>query len=311
MPAWERTNLNEENQRRIFVRTPETDEVMRRIGRNVVNFQMVEAILKHLNAHASLHGPASQLATRMEEQRAAEHKKTMGELVGRMMSKVLQPQQEHETPDEIDEPWFGFRFTVETDAQFIDQHDKEMRSLVDARNELIHHFLPRWYSAVDGDFEAALAYLDAQRDETFHVMDRLRGWVRATDEGRKQVVEFWASPEGQRQMRLSHLQGSRLVAMLGEIALRTARDDGWAYLTTAMNLIKREAPQELDDLQKRYGHRNLKGILLAAEFFDVVDEPLAGGGTRTVYRINDRYELTLTSDAEPETKPELPSPASS
>lgn len=311
MPAWERTNLNEENQRRSFVRTPETDEVMRRIGRNVVNFQMVEAMLKHLNAHASLHGPASQLATRMEDQRAAEHKKTMGELVGRMMSKVLQPQQEHETPDEIDEPWFGFRFTVETDAQFIDQHDKEMRSLVDARKELIHHFLPRWYSAVDGDFEAALAYLEDQMNETIRVMDRLRGWVRATDEGRKQVAEFWASPEGQRQMTLSFLQGSRLVAMLGELALRTARTDGWALLSSSGNIIKREAPAELDDLQKRHGHRNLKGILLAAEYFDVVDEPLATGGTRTVYRINDRYKLTLTPDAKPEAKPALSSPASS
>lgn len=299
--------MNEENQPRSFVRTPETDEVMRRIGRNVVNFQMVEAMLKHLNAHASLHGPASQLAIRMEKHRAAEHKKTMGELVGRMMSKVLQPQHEHETPDEIDEPWFGFRFTVETDAQFIDQHDKEMRSLVDARNELIHHFLPRWYSAVDGDSEAALAYLEDQMHETFRVMDRLRGWVRATDEGRKQVAEFWASPEGQRQMELSFLQGSRLVAMLGEVALRTARTDGWALLSTAGHIIKREAPDELNDLLKRYGQRNLKGILVAAEFFDAKDEPLAGGGTRTIYRINDRYELTLTPDSEPEAKPELPS----
>ncbi|MEO8186419.1 MAG: hypothetical protein ABI580_03540 [Burkholderiaceae bacterium] len=303
--------MNEENQPRNFVRTPATDEVMRRIGRNVVNFQLVETMLKHLNVHSSLHGPASQLATRMDEQRAAVDKKTMGELAGMMMSKVLQPQQERETPDEIDEPWFGFRFTVETDAQFIDQHDKEMRSLVDARNELIHHFLPRWYSAVDGDSEAALAYLEDQMHETFRVMDRLRGWVRATDEGRKQVAEFWTSPEGQRQMTLSFLQGSSLVAMLGEIALRAARADGWAYLTTALNLIKREAPDELDALQKRYGHRNLKGVLLAAEFFDVLDEPLAGGSTRTLYRINDRYELKLTPDTEPETRSGLALPASS
>lgn len=186
-----------------------------------------------------------------------------------------------------------------------------MRSLVDARNELVHHFLPRWYTAVEGDSEAALAYLDAQMHKTFHMMDRLKGWVRTMYESSKQSAEFWAFPEGKHQIILSLLQGSSLVAMLGEIALRAARGDGWAYLTTAMNLIKREVPQELDDLQKRYGHQNLKGILVAAEFFDVEDEPLAGGGTRTVYRINDRYELTLTPDAEPEAKPELPSPSRS
>lgn len=75
-----------------------------------------------------------------------------------MMAKVLLLPQDHETPAEIDEPWFGFRFTVETDAQFIGQLDKDMRSLVAARTDLTHHSLPRWYLAVDGDFEAAFAY---------------------------------------------------------------------------------------------------------------------------------------------------------
>jgi len=276
--------------------------VLRRIGRNVVNFQMVEAMLKHLNANASVHGPASQLADRMEANRTAVHRTTMGELAGKMVTHVLQAPPEHQTPNEISEPWFGFRFTVETDAQFTDQHDQEMRAPVDARNDLIHHFLPRWYSAVDGDAEAALAYLDAQRDETFLMLDRLRGWVKALDEGRQQVAAFWASPEGMRQMELGFLQSSHLVAMLGEIALKTARPDGWAYLTTALHLIRREAPDELDDLQKRYGHQNLKGLLLAAEYFDVVDEALTNGGIRTVFRINDRYTLQLGEDVASEPK---------
>jgi hypothetical protein len=46
-------------------------------------------------------------------------------------------------------------------------------------------------------------------------------------------------------VELAFLQGSRLVAMLGEIAMRTARSDGWALLSTAGQLIKREAPAEL------------------------------------------------------------------
>jgi len=144
-------------------------------------------MLKHLNANASVHGPASQLEERMEAQKTAMHRKTMGELAGKMVTHVLQAPPEHQTPDEITEPWIGFHFTVETDTQFIDQHDQEMRALVDARNDLIHHFLPRWHSAVDGDTETALAYLDAQRDETFRMMDRLKGWVKALDEGRRQT----------------------------------------------------------------------------------------------------------------------------
>jgi hypothetical protein len=257
-------------------------------------------MLKHLNATASVHGPASELAERMEAQRNAVHRKAMGELAGRMVTHVLQAPPEHQTPDEISEPWIGYHFTLETDVQFIDQHDQEMRALVDARNDLIHNFLPRWNSAVDGDAEAALAYLDAQRDETFRMLDKLRGWVTGMDECRLQLAAILSSPEGERQLVLGFLQSSRLVAMLGEIALKTARPDGWAYLTTALNLIRREAPDELADLQKRHGHQNLKGVLLAAEYFDVMDEALPNGGSRTVYRINDRYTLQIGQGDAPE-----------
>lgn len=285
--------MSNESPPRGLERTPERDEVLRRIGRNVMNFQMVEAMLKHLNATASVHGTASQLAERVDAQRDAVHRKTMGELAGRMVTHVLQAPPEHQEPDEVTEPWVGFRFTVQADAQFVDQHDQEMRALVNARNNLIHHFLARWNSAADGDTEKALAYLDAQRDETFRMLDRLRGWVAAMDEGRKQLAAFMASPESVRQMELGFLQSSRLVAMLGEIALKAARSDGWTLLSTAGNLIKRNAPTELEDLQKRYGHQNLKGILLAAEYFDVMEEALPNGSSRTIYRINDRYTLQI------------------
>ena len=284
--------MSDEDAQRAHVRTPESDEVLRRIGRNVVIFQQVEHLLKFLNAHSEAFGPASQLSVRVEERVAAVHKNTMGELAGKLVSGVLQPQPEHESPQEMDEVWFGFRFSIGADAAFVDRHDQEMRALVDARNDLIHHFLPRWQSAVNGDSDGALAYLDAQRADALRMMERLQGWAHSLEAGRKQLAAFWASPEGERQMELAFLQGSRLVAMLGEIAMRTARPDGWALLSTAGHLIKREAPAELDDLRKRFGYANLKGVLLASELFDVTEEPTPGG-TRTIYRIAERYELLL------------------
>ncbi len=52
-------------------------------------------------------------------------------------------------------------------------------------------------------------------------------------------------------------------------------------------------PTELTDLHERFGVRNLKGVLLAVEYFEVLEEALSNGGTRTLYRISDRYELKL------------------
>lgn len=72
--------------------------------------------------------------------------------------------------------------------------------------------------------------------------------------------------------------------MLGEIAKRTARADGWAFLSAAANLILREAPDELVDLQERFGLKSLKAVLQATGLFDVAEEALPNGGVRTIYR---------------------------
>lgn len=288
--------MNEEATSRAQVRTPEVDEVLRRIGRNVVNFQQVEYLLKYLNTHTGVSAPASQLAARWKRHAETVHKKTMGDLAGKLVDNVLAPRTEDEFPGEIDEIWMGFRFSIETDAEFVDRHDKEMRALVDARNDLIHHFLPQLDLARAGDTDSVLAYLDAQRDETVRMIERLRGWARSLDAMKKEFAEFCTSDEGQRQFDLAFLRSSRLVVMLGEIASQTPRPDGWTLLSTAGHLIKRHAPSELHDLPRRLGHPTLKRVLLAAELFDVAEEPTPGGGTRSIYRINERYELHKRRD---------------
>ena len=82
--------------------------------------------------------------------------------------------------------------------------------------------------------------------------------------------------------------------MLGQIALQTPRKDGWMLLSTAGQLIKRDAPAELEDLYERFGYSSLKSVLQATELFDIREEPTPGGGQRTVYRINEQYELHVT-----------------
>lgn len=289
--------MTDEAQPRMHVRNPETDEVLRQVGRNVVNFQQIELLLKYLNANARWRAPASQLSTHLQKQTELINRKTMGDLAGRLFDNVLLPATEDEDDDEesehITEAWLGFHFHLETDAEFVDRHDKEMRALVDARNDLIHHFLPRWHAAVGGDTQNALGYLDSQNVQTLSMLERLQGWTRTLDSGKQQHFEFLTSDEGQRQLELAFLRSTRLVLMLGQLAFRTPREDGWISLSTAGSLIKQTAPRELEDLEARLGCSSLKSVLLATELFDVKDEPTRNGGRATVYRINDKFELQL------------------
>jgi hypothetical protein len=283
--------VSEEVERPAPGRTPATDEVLRRVGRNLVIFQQVEHALKFLTTHARFHAPASQFAERFARHAESIGKKSMGDLAGKLTGTVLTQDERDATPDAIDEAWFGFRFTIETDAESVARHEAELKELVDRRNELVHHFLPRWQAAVGGDAETALAWLDAQREVAIGMLDRLQGWARTVETARKEHAAFLASEEGARQMDLLFLRSSRLVVMLGQIAMATPRPDGWTVLQTAGNLIRRDGPAELLDLRTRFRHATLKAVLLATELFDVVEEATPGGGTRTIYRINERWKL--------------------
>lgn len=276
-------------------RTPATDELLRRVGRNLVVFQQVEHALKILTTHARFRAPASEFAERFGKHAQSIRKQSMGTLAGQLTEAILLQDESDATPQEIDEAWFGFGFRIETDAESVARHEAELKELVDRRNELVHHFLPRWQAAVNGDAEAALDWLDAQREAAVGILDRLQGWARTLETAVKEHAAFLTSDEGQRQMELLFLRSSHLVIMLGQAAMATPRADGWTLLASAGHLIKRTAPEELKKLGERFGYPTLKAVLLATELFDLAEEQTPGGGSRTIYRINERWRLESPS----------------
>ena len=277
-------------------RTPDVDEVLRRIGRNLLLFQQIEHLLKHLMSNARLEGTIASAPANLKERRAKLHKQTLGQLVGQFTDDVLADAGERDAPESLSEAWFSFGFTIQTDSAFVEQHTAEMKAVVDARNDLIHHFLPRWSPASEESTQSALTYLDDQRAGALPVRDRLLGFAKSLQDAAKAHAEFISSPEGDRQFELLWLRHSRLVLLMGELASRSNRSDGWTVLDTAGQIVWREEPDELKDMAARYGHRTLKKLLHATELFDIDEEPIAGGGTRTIYRINSRFKLHIHRD---------------
>jgi hypothetical protein len=66
----------------------ELDETLRKIGRNVLNFQRMEAMLKFLISHSRLEGTASELKSNRERAIDAVSRQTMGNLIKGFMSSV-------------------------------------------------------------------------------------------------------------------------------------------------------------------------------------------------------------------------------
>ena len=277
-------------------RTPEVDEVLRQIGRNLLLFQQIEHLLKQLTSSARFEGTVASLQANLEDRRAKIHKQTMGQIAGQFVDDVLVDAGDRDAPENLNEVWFSFGFTVQADSAFVEQHNAEMKAIVDARNDLIHHFLPRWSSESEESTREALTYLGEQRAQALPMRDRLLGLAKSFEEAAKAHAEYMASPEGVRQLALHVLRHRPLVLLLGELATKTDRTDGWMVLATAGNVIKQLEPEELEHLFERYGHRTLRKLLEATALFDIAEEPTQRGGTRTIYRINPRFELQIQRD---------------
>lgn len=85
------------------------DEVFQKIGRNVVNFQRIELMLKHLIANCQVSGYISEVKQIQEMKVADIKKKTLGTLVGAFVETTFQPTQTSSEPTaELKEPYISF-----------------------------------------------------------------------------------------------------------------------------------------------------------------------------------------------------------
>lgn len=262
------------------------NEVLRKIGRNVMLFQQMEYMLKCFLANGQFSGYASELAKNIEQRRETIHKQTMGQVVKQCLEKIFSAFKETtNAPEELTAAWVSFRYTIECDDTYYEGRKNALDSIVAERNDLIHHLLPKWNSSSLESSIATEQYLDQQREKILPEFELLKSQIQAMQETIKKHTDFLASDEGEKQVELSFLRGSQLVAWLFEAAKQRARPDGWVALSNAAQFIRLHVPEEVADLEKIYGHKKLKDIILATELFDIIDEPTDKGGVRVLYRI--------------------------
>jgi hypothetical protein len=268
------------------------NEVLRKIGRNVMLFQQIEYMLKFLLTNGKHCGYVSELKKNQELRAATFHKQTMGKVVGQFLESTFTGSEESTSmPEELKEVWISFNLKIESDDIHYEERKKALASLVDNRNELIHHLLPKWKLNSFESGKETEHYLDQQREKILPESEYLKSLINNFFNTLKDYSDFITSEEGRKQIELSRLRQSNLVAWLFNIAEQMARSDGWMVLTTAEQCIHKQVPEEVVGLKKNYGYKTLKEVILASEYFDVIEEQTNKGGIRVLYRIKPDLEF--------------------
>ena len=263
-----------------------SDDVLRKIGRNVLLFQQIERLLKFLVTNHRADGTAIDFVERRQRRAGKIQTQMMGKLIEQYADGILSDAGEPpKEPEEVTQAWVSYTFTTTGDSDFYEAQRADLELMVRERNDLIHHFLPRWHPDSLEHMTSASYYLDQQREKVLPMFEHLKSVAKAMQQTQKKMAAFLASDEADRQLELVWLQHSPLVALLQEVATQEARPDGWTNLADAGRLARIHESDEVAHLKERYGHSTLKRLLIASDLFDVLDEALSNGSFRTLYRV--------------------------
>lgn len=209
----------------------------------------------------------------------------MGILVGQYTESFLSDtgDRTHE-PEDLTQAWLSFTHTISGDNAFIESLRVDMKDMVNERNDLVHHFLPRWQPQSDEHMAEATIYLDKQREKVLPIAEHLTSVLKSWSESRQKIATIFATDGFEQQLELVWLQSSPLIILLREFTNQKARPDGWVHLADAGQIARLKEPDAVAHMKNEYGYSTLKQLLIASELFDVLDEPLPNGGFRTLYR---------------------------
>ena len=269
------------------------DEILRKIGRNVMLFQQAERLLKWLAARRRIAGMSDEMlatAARLREQVAGE---TLGTVMRRTIDDPSLSTSEQERIEaaiiekgcvymEISFDFIGA--DGEPDAAW----REELETLVEHRNDLVHHFLERFDPESADGCRAASLYLDRQHAQHVPLVEDLRRRCESIAASRNMLSAALKQEDFLADFLHGHLRPD-LDQILRHVAAQKARADGWTFLSLAGKALAEMEPGLLKRLQAAFGSRGLKQAVAALDGWQLAEEPMEGGGMNVLYRSADPH----------------------
>jgi hypothetical protein len=183
------------------------DDALRKIGRNVVNFQKVEYCLKALVAFSNIQGHPIDLQSRQPINGARSRRMPMGDLAQSFHRNVYGDGPKSDTPKDLSTPRITTSFKIETDPKTVNAHKKALSELVSERNKLIHQELASFDHNSAEHCRRLINVLDDQNIRILNELEQMKSILAVFKELAKEHagnLQSWIESDD----FLNHLQGS-------------------------------------------------------------------------------------------------------
>jgi hypothetical protein len=171
------------------------DEALRRIGRNLVNFQRLEASLRQLVPALNLGGALPEISSLQASRKRELKKKSLGHLAERFHADVFRGEQDAPHPASPTEITFAHSFRIEATPSQATERRKTLAGLVRERNRLVHiELLGVDFNSI-ADCEDLSAHLDEQNERICEYLSYVNALLQSHSEALAELVKFINSEE--------------------------------------------------------------------------------------------------------------------
>lgn len=262
----------------------EKDDVLRKIGRNMLLFQNMEYMLKWIVSAKENSGYVSEFYENSQRRKELVHKQTLGQLVGQLAESNKISIDECVTDMDFKEP----HISVSIQFELTDHQDwgQRLSLMVGERNELIHNLLPLLHPDSLETWQSVGTSLDEQRQRILAEIEVLNNLIKSIKDMATLHSGFMQSAEFPEIIKAMQTGEMALVDTLQKTARDLQRKDGWTLLSKAGQILAKECPNSLELAYMHHKCKSLKQLIEKLNLFEVKQEPTSSG-QRALYRMKD------------------------
>jgi hypothetical protein len=163
---------------------------LQKIGRNVVNFQKIEGMLKFIISRNNFKAPISKIAEILEERKKSINKKSLGTLTSEYFKSFHHGKINDDAPIIDNEAWISLTVKYESENVSLPQEKAAFSFLVSERNRLIHQMLVTFNPESKESCAALIKELDEQNVMIQKEYKNIQNLLIALEEAKKELFKI-------------------------------------------------------------------------------------------------------------------------